>query len=269
MYIQLARLGIVQLRKRITDPRSHYSHNIHVRAPTDPTPSISPIDPQLHGSISVITTSIASDRSDTDDDILKIKRAIIHGEDVVDDAITKEVEVGRHVPLVRPRRHRHGVPPAPSWGQAAQHLLLVDTTAFHLQRQQYGGAQPHQQRRALLVVDLPLVGVPGAGGRRAGRWGAGGVGREADEARAVGEGAGLVQDERQGGGGGQVPAGVHADVGDPVGVRRVVAELHLPLRRAVLVVLVRAPKVGPATRKIKSTIIYTAAVCYAVSTNQQ
>jgi hypothetical protein len=240
-----------------------------IYAPTDQRILHHQSDPQLHGSFSVITRSIASDPSDTDD-ILKIKRAIVHGGEDVVDAITKEVEVGRHVPLVRPRRRRHGVPPAPSWGQAAQHLLLVDTTVLHLQRRQAGVARAHQQGRALLVVGLPLVGVPGAGGRRAGRWGAGGVGREADEAGAGGEGSGLVQDERRGDGGGQVPAGVHADVDDFVGARRVVAELDLPLRRAVLVILVRAPKVGPAPRKIKSAIIYCCGLLHCkYCTNQQ
>jgi hypothetical protein len=46
---------------------------------------------------------------------------------------------------------------------------------------------------------------------------------------------------------------VHADVGDPEGVRVVVAALHLPLRRALLVVLVRAPEVGPAASKFPSS----------------
>jgi hypothetical protein len=163
------------------------------------------------------------------ENVLKMERVIVHGEaDAVDIIADEEVEVGRDVPLVRPDE----VPPASGGGEAAQHLLLVDA-ALQLERRQA------RQQRALLqvVVGLLLVLVIGRGS--AGRGGAAVVGREADEAGAGGEGAGV-------GAGGRVLAGVYADVGDPVGVRRVVAELHLPLRRAVLVVLVRAPEVGPA-----------------------
>lgn len=104
----------------------------------------------------------------------------------------------------------------------------------------------------MAVISLLLVvGVAGGGGG-AGAGGAAGLGREADDARAgveaVGMDAGVVHEERPDGG--RVPAGVHADVGDPEGLRRLVAALDLPLRGAVLVVLVRAPEVGSAPRGI-------------------
>ena len=175
-------------------------------------------------------------------DVVQIERVIIITEarHVRDVTAVELLQDRRHVPLVWPAgRRRRGVPHglrgrgAPRRGKAAQHLLLL---AAGLQLQ-----GPRQHRGGVLVS--------GGGCGSAGR-GRAGVGREADEAgprvvEVIGDAAGRVHDERRDGGG-RVPAGVDADVGDRVDVQVVVAALHLPQRHALLVVLVRAPEVGPA-----------------------
>lgn len=100
----------------------------------------------------------------------------------------------------------------------------------------------------MTVVIVLVVGAAAAstGRRRGDEADEAGPRVEAAAAVVVVAGGDLVDDvRRDDGGGGRVPAGVLADVGDPVARRVVVAALHLPLRRAQLVVLVRAPEVGP------------------------